>query len=83
MSLDTATPKGRLIAIYNRLSQILIAPAGSEAIQCDFHGDAGGQPDRGNWKVAPTKSFFFSLWRGGEPDAGASQYRLGDPRVAG
>jgi hypothetical protein len=46
MSLDTATPKGMLIAIYNRLSQILIAPAGSEAIQCNFRGDAGGQPDR-------------------------------------
>ena len=46
MSLDTATPKGMLIAIYNRLSQILIAPMGSKAIQCNFHGVAGGQPDR-------------------------------------
>src|SRR3984893_6106150 len=39
MSLDTATPKGMLIEIYNRLSQILIARAGSEAIQGHFRGD--------------------------------------------
>jgi hypothetical protein len=34
MSLDTVTPKGMLIESYNCISQVLIAPAGSEEIQC-------------------------------------------------
>jgi hypothetical protein len=81
MSLDTVTPKGMLIDSYNCLSQVLIAPAGSEAIQCNFHGDAGGQPDRATGRSR--LQVLFSLWRGGGPDAGASQDRMGDARVAG
>ena len=42
MSLDTVTPKGMLIDSYNCLSQVLIAPAGPEEIQCNFHGDVEG-----------------------------------------